>query len=303
MRKFESEPVISVCMITYNHETYIEDAINGILAQEFYGKIELVISNDHSSDRTNEVITDMKESIERKNISLKYYNQLNNIGVMANFVFALKSCTGKYIAICEGDDYWTDPFKLQRQHDLLENNKQYSACFTNAKILDGITQQEYLYCKFSMNQSFDLQEIVLGGGGLFPTASWVIRNCIKDWPNFIFKYRSGDRAVSLLLLDHGNFFYLDEVTCIYRIQSGGVFSSIKDNVRKRNDITKENIKLLKDFNSYYNFKYDTVFKKAISQLSKKVLLRDRSLLFSSNSLKFLQSLNFKDSLSLFKNLI
>src|SRR5690606_34101688 len=126
-------PLISVCMITYNHEAYIKQAIEGILMQQTNFDVELIIADDCSTDRTETIIRELIEN-HSENFKIKYYRHDINIGMMPNFIFSLKKCTGKYIALCEGDDYWTDPLKLQKQVDFLEGNPEYGICFHNVRI-------------------------------------------------------------------------------------------------------------------------------------------------------------------------
>ena len=109
---------VSVVMITYGHEKFIREAIEGVLMQECDFEVELILANDCSPDQTDSVIQDIIKN-HPKGCWIKYIRQENNIGMMPNFIFALKQCKGKYIALCEGDDYWTDPLKLQKQRRVL----------------------------------------------------------------------------------------------------------------------------------------------------------------------------------------
>ena len=115
------KPLLSILMITYNHESYIEQAIKGVFSQKVNFPVEFVISNDCSTDKTHQKIEEiLKDSPE--NFTIKYYNHTENLGMMENFIFSLKQCHGKYIALCEGDDYWIDNNKLQKQVNFLAAN-------------------------------------------------------------------------------------------------------------------------------------------------------------------------------------
>lgn len=118
-------PVLSVCMISYNHEAFIEEAIKSILEQKTSFPFELVISDDASLDKTNEKILNATKDLP-KHVTLKYFDHKSNLGMYANFEFALNACHSSYIAICEGDDYWIDSRKLQKQVDFLENNPDFN---------------------------------------------------------------------------------------------------------------------------------------------------------------------------------
>ncbi|QYS90774.1 glycosyltransferase [Flavobacterium covae] len=138
---------VSVCMITYNHEKYIKQAIESILMQKTNFDFELIISNDNSNDTTHKIILDLlEEHIDSKKI--KYLHNKKNLGMMPNFIQAIQNCKGEYIALCEGDDYWTDPEKLQKQVDFLDTNKNFAICFhpvnidyQNEIIEDNITKK------------------------------------------------------------------------------------------------------------------------------------------------------------------
>lgn len=111
-------------MITYSHAAYIKDAIEGVLSQVTDFNFELIISNDFSKDATDAIVNEYLEN-HPKGRMIRYTFHQSNIGAMANLIFALQQCKGKYIAMCEGDDYWTDPLKLQKQVDLLNTHNDY----------------------------------------------------------------------------------------------------------------------------------------------------------------------------------
>lgn len=121
-------PDISVIIITYNQEKYVEKAIRGVFMQNFSGKIQLIISNDASKDRTDAVIKKLIAEAP-ENIEVLYTLHPKNIGATPNMYVALSKVKGKYLALCEGDDYWTDVKKLQQQYEFMEQNPGYAICF------------------------------------------------------------------------------------------------------------------------------------------------------------------------------
>jgi glycosyltransferase involved in cell wall biosynthesis len=124
-------PLVSVKMITYNHEPYIAQAIEGVLMQETNFPIELVIGEDCSTDRTREIVLDY----QRKHPEMiRVITAQKNVGAHKNSLRTSKACRGKYIAFCEGDDYWTDPYKLQKQVDFLEANPDYGLVHSNSHL-------------------------------------------------------------------------------------------------------------------------------------------------------------------------
>ena len=131
-------------MITYGHEKYIEEAINGVLMQECRFPIELIISNDCSPDNTNNIINNIIKNHPKSDI-IRYINHEKNIGMMPNFISALRNVNSKYVAICEGDDYWIDRFKLQKQVDFMEKNLDFSMCFHSVQITMAHKNDYYIY--------------------------------------------------------------------------------------------------------------------------------------------------------------
>ena len=134
---------VSVAMITYNHERFIAQAIESVLMQQTDFAVELVIGEDCSTDGTREIVRAYGERypervhplLHEHNLGLKGHN---------NFVATLKACRGQYIALLEGDDYWTDPHKLQKQVDFLDGHPEYVGCFHNAmEVFDDGIRESY----------------------------------------------------------------------------------------------------------------------------------------------------------------
>lgn len=120
--------LISVSVLVYNHENFIAECLNGILSQRGNFEIEIIVCDDCSSDNSSKIINAFIEA--NPNI-IKYYRHNKNIGMKNNSIFSLSKCNGNYIAFCDGDDYWIDTYKLQKQLFFLENNLQYAFVCTN----------------------------------------------------------------------------------------------------------------------------------------------------------------------------
>lgn len=125
------KPLVSVCMITYNHENYIKKAIEGVLMQKTSFLIELIISEDCGTDNTRNIILEYANKYPDK---IRVDFPLKNRGVLNNFNYNLSLATGKYIAVCEGDDYWIDPLKLQKQINYLESHINCGLVYGKAKV-------------------------------------------------------------------------------------------------------------------------------------------------------------------------
>lgn len=210
--------IVSVCMITYNHESYITQAIEGVLMQKCNFPIELVIGEDCSTDCTRAICKEY--AINQKEIRLLPSDC--NIGVMANFIKTLEACTGKYIAICEGDDYWTDPYKLQKQVDFLENNEDYGLVYTEFDSLcqaTGVIEKSQFKNKLGIKQN-NFEDFLRNGWFLAP-CTWMFRSISLE---LTYEYSdkgflAGDLQLLLTIAANSKIGYIDEVTSVYRVLS------------------------------------------------------------------------------------
>ncbi|MFK7059231.1 glycosyltransferase [Flavobacterium oreochromis] len=211
---------VSVSMITYNHENYIAQAIEAVLMQKTNFEVELVISNDNSTDNTHEIIKDVIAT-NNTNIKIKYFNNLENKGMMPNFIHNLEHCDGNYIALCDGDDYWTDPLKLQKQIDLLESNLNIAICYhqVNSDYNGSIT--DYTSDKESITSIKDLAK-----ENYIVNCSVVYRNgLINELPNYFISSPIGDYFLHLLNARKGDIFYIKEKMANYRIHDSSYWST------------------------------------------------------------------------------
>ena len=248
---------VSACIITYNHEKHISEAIMGALNQKLDYTYEIVIGEDASSDSTGEICREFKKKYPKK-IKLIQNNQ--NLGMVKNWGNILNHCTGKYIALCEGDDYWTDPHKLQKQIDFLENEKDYILCFHNAWVLDDNGDRIRLFNNNFKNDTFSGKDLLKTW--LMSTASVVFRNILhNDIPDYFYLSTHADLSLFLFLADFGKIKYLNETMGVYRIHSGGItvsrFKGIEHN--------QKHINQCKAMNVHFRFKYSLLLKKRIAE--------------------------------------
>jgi glycosyltransferase involved in cell wall biosynthesis len=223
-------PLISVCMITYNQEKYISQAIEGILIQKTNFPIELVIGEDCSTDRTRAICLEYQEKSPK---IIKLLLPEKNLGMAQNLVKTLSAGTGKYIAFCEGDDYWIDPYKLQKQVDFLENYSSTTYLFTNRKIVyeNSLMQTTKTIISKSKNQIYTTKDILSGFNPGIQSVCFRRENLnftlLKEYITTI----NGDRLLPYLLSLEGKIRCLSDVTAVYRLTGQGVFSSISQNNR------------------------------------------------------------------------
>jgi glycosyltransferase involved in cell wall biosynthesis len=225
-------PKVSICMITYNHEKYIEQAVNSVLMQQCDFDFELVICNDNSLDNTDLIIKNLIKASEKGN-RIKYHNHLENKGMMPNFAFALQKCSGQYIALCEGDDFWTDSLKLQKQVDFLENNLNYVLCFHKVKILENNTNLVDDFIT-EVPENYETIETLAKKGNYIHTPSVVFRNCIEQYPFEFLHTKIGDYFLYMILAEQGLIGYIEESMAVYRHGIGYFSGSSK--VTKTRDV-------------------------------------------------------------------
>ena len=219
-------PLVSVCMITYNHEKFIEEAIIGVLEQEVDFDVEFIISNDNSTDATHNIIKELIKANTNKHICFKYFKHKKNIGVMPNFIFSLKQCRGEYIALCDGDDYWTDSLKLQKQVDFMEFNKDYSLCFNKVNVLKNKQLEAHIIPLVDLTNI--IYNDILRTYNFIATCSVMFRNF--DMSNDISSFQKspwGDLFLYKLLSNRGKIKCLDDTMAVYRIHDKGMYSGVK----------------------------------------------------------------------------
>ena len=216
------KPLVSVIMITYGHEKYIEEAIKGVFLQKTNFPLELIISNDKSPDSTNEIVKNIIKYAP-ENISVKYIQHPENIGMLPNLISTLKMAAGKYIAVCEGDDYWIDEKKLQKQTDFLEKNEDFTLTFHNVFIRNGETLSTDLdYEKrLSSKDVYTIDD--LSKGNFIHTPSVVFRNMEIEFPEWYFSSFLGDYPLWSWLSKKGKIKYFPEKMAVYR-ENVGVWS-------------------------------------------------------------------------------
>jgi glycosyltransferase involved in cell wall biosynthesis len=234
-------------MITYNHRLYIAEAIESVLMQKTSFAYRLIIGEDCSTDGTREVVEKYVKKYPEKITA--FFNS-ENIGANLNAKQVFHACKAKYIAQIEGDDYWIDPNKLQKQVDFLEENPNYSFTFHNAILKYEQKQKpDRPFNKNLTKTDFSLVDL-LQQYWFIPTASIVFRNSFIEIPAWFQYIQQGDFTISLLLATKGDFHYFDEVMSVYRKNSGGL--------GRKTSISKTEFRkldLLNYFDAHTNFQY------------------------------------------------
>jgi glycosyltransferase involved in cell wall biosynthesis len=223
----EKIPLVSICCITYNHEKFISEALDSFLMQVTDFPFEIIVRDDASLDNTRNIIEKyykrfpkiIKPILEEENTyskGVKPFKETTNLAI------------GKYIALCEGDDYWTDNKKLQIQADILEKNSIYSSVAHQAVVLDGEESKDFSH---SVKTDYVLDDLIFERK--FHTASLVFRrDILKKYP-LPSNVLSGDKMLILLLALCGKIRFINKRMCVYRKHEGGISSWVNMGMMKQ----------------------------------------------------------------------
>lgn len=215
--------MVSICCTTYNHENFIEDALKGFLKQNTKFTYEILIHEDASTDKTANILKVYEEKYpELIKVIYQKENQYSKKKYVSRFIF--EKAKGKYLAICEGDDYWTDENKLQQQVEFLEKNNDYSAYYHNVLVVDKAGNRYKKYQKINPLYRTHTLKISDIETGVVPgqTASIVCKNFWKnlnereqnDYENC---YSNGDIKLGLFLISIGKVYFSEKIMSHYRL--------------------------------------------------------------------------------------
>lgn len=230
-------PLISVCMITYNHADYIAAALDSILMQNGDFKLEIIIGEDCSTDSTRDILLVYREKYPD---IVRLLLHEKNVGMNQNFIQTLQACQGEYIAILEGDDYWIDTLKLQKQLNFLESNPDFTLCAT--RFLEDRSGKQ---TKISVEGSVSFDNSVIFNS--FGTLTTLFRASAlhHDVYRLLNEVAFPDWPLWLSLLRNGTGFILNDITAVYRVHEGGVFSAM-DHYKRNYTVYQTVIQLMND---------------------------------------------------------
>lgn len=219
------EILVSICIITYNQAKYISEALDSILSQETDFEYEILINDDASTDETQEILKDYQLRFpERVFPILQTENQRSKIMGAVQYRFNLSRARGKYIAICDGDDYWTDTRKLQKQVDLLEEREDIAMCFHPVELYNeekGVLEKNYL-SKAPMGLS-NIEDLAQGNYIHSPSA--FMRNVFGQFPESLLRSPIADYVNYMYVATHGLIYQLPEAMAVYRVHGNGIWST------------------------------------------------------------------------------
>ncbi|PWK26575.1 glycosyltransferase involved in cell wall biosynthesis [Arcicella aurantiaca] len=255
---------VSVIVHTYNHENYIRQTLDSILNQQVNFEYEVIVGDDASPDSTPQIIKEYQQKFPQIIKPMLHPKNLGGFG-KNNTLATLSVCKGQYIAAMDGDDYWTNPLKLQKQVDFLDNNADFVACFHNALIHfeDGSHPDSYVNDK-TQRVVTSIEDLV-GEDEIWymATSAVMFRNGIMThYPKWFHESKSGDIPRYILLGKHGKFYYIDEVMSVYRKNGGGMsFTDGKQDA----DFLFNRIGMYKGIDGELNYKFHKTVNKNIAR--------------------------------------
>ncbi|WP_277585654.1 glycosyltransferase [Psychrobacillus antarcticus] len=277
--------LVSVNCTTYNHEQYIAEAIESFLNQITNFKYEILIGEDCSTDNTRKIVEHYANLYPDK---IRIITSPTNVGARKNSQRLIQNSKGKYIAECEGDDYWTDPNKLQRQVNYMEQHPNCTLCFHSAEIIQAPSIKTNRFIRpYVTDQISPMEDIIIEGGGFCPTPSlFYPKNLMENPPPFYESAPIGDYPMQMLLASQGYAYYMDKSMCAYRSGVEGSWTNrmiLSGNIRgKVIQINSGIINLLTGFNEYSEFRYKNEIAKVKEVLEYEILILQKKKINNKN---------------------
>ena len=237
---------VSICCLTYNHVKYIRDTIEGFLMQKTKFPIEIIIHDDASTDGTADIIREYATKHQDLIITILQSENQHSIGNKPFTNYLLPRVRSKYIAYCEGDDYWTDPLKLQKQFDFLENNEEYILCTHNHSTIYVEKGEKTDKIKYGQSFSYDLNFYF--ENQVTPTLTCFFLNIFRDYNYLARENMFTDFFLFFELLKHGKGYYMVDNMATYRVHNQGVCSGLSEEQKILNHIIM--FKHLHKYNSW-----------------------------------------------------
>lgn len=252
---------ISVIMLTYNHSSYIREAIESVLRQELDAAFELVIGDDASTDNTREILAEYKSKFP--NI-IKLHLPENNQGYEGrmNFLKVLELCEGEYVALLEGDDFWTSVEKLENAVSFLDKNTSYSGCFHRMRYhyekIDSDFDRRIFCPDWDKEKSLSINDVI--SGAPINTGALVFRKEGFKLPDFFINFKAADKCIQTIVAKNGDIFYTPQVLGCYRVHQAGATGRFV-----KTDLCLDNIQFFLKMSKFLDFKFYELYKLRIAK--------------------------------------
>lgn len=247
---------VSVYCLAYNHEKYIRKCLDGFVMQKGV-RFEAIVHDDASMDNTAEIIREYAQKYPDiiKPICQKENQYSKGINIRDTYI--LPAASGKYLAICEGDDYWTDPYKLSKQFDYMEKHPQCGICVHEAVKHNCSTGADSLVTGEDCERDYSVDEIIIAGGGIFATNSAMVKmDDIRELPECFQAKGFGDYQLFMYGAIMGTCHYLPDSMSVYNCGTEGSWTMrVQKKREKRIDTYREMVRMLCAVDAYYDQKY------------------------------------------------
>ena len=268
-----NEIMVSVSCLVYNHEKYLRKCLDGFVMQKTNFKFEVLVHDDASTDGSANIIREYEakypDIIKPIYQTENQHSKRLHGGITGNF--QMPRAKGKYYAECEGDDYWCDEYKLQKQFDALENNPDCKLCVHRVAIFDSNTNEDMGCCPQEEQKTGVIDSNVFTNQILerysYQTSSYFCDKQMyieKNDEEFVMLSPTGDEAVVMYFGCKANVYYINDIMSKYRKFSEGSWSSsYRNNNQQRINIQKRRVESLKAFNDFSDYKYNKTCKRVI----------------------------------------
>jgi len=258
-------------MITYNQELFVAEALESVVCQKTEFRFEVVISDDCSTDSTLSIIQSYKQRFPDL---IRIIPRAENLGMIPNFLETIRECKSKYVAFLEGDDYWTDDHKLQKQVDLLERDTTVAVCFHPVKIKNQQTGTLEKINTKKISRITTTKDILKFN--YIQTGSVVFRNTDKGvFPDWIRSLTMGDWPVHILNSLHGDIYYLPQTMGVYRVHGASGWSRNLSSTGGKIKTTERKLELFMELKNNFPDKWQEIISSNISTYKKLILIYSR----------------------------
>lgn len=269
--------LVSIWCITYNHEQYIREALESFLMQETEFKYEIVVHDDASVDRTAGIVKEYEEKYP--NLIHGIYqteNQTSKNGIDRNWLWSIQAryCKGKYIAFCEGDDYWLDAHKLQMQINYMEENPECVLTVHDAVLMNVEKNEQKAMRPYGEDKDISADEIIMQYHGMLPTASMVFRKdaLTADFYQYFLGVGIGDYPLQLWMMTRGKIHYFNRILSVYRYMHQGSWNKrIIADFKNTAVHTVQMIHFLRKFDQYTGRNYQNSISRRIEKYEKSLI--------------------------------
>ncbi len=259
------KPIVSIICLTYNQEKYVRDCLDGFVMQQTSFPYEVLVYDDASTDGTPAIIEEYAEKYP--NIFKPTLYEKNNYSQGLGYVGlyrGIKEAKGKYVAYCEGDDYWTDPQKLQKQVDFLEAHLDYEICAHETLIKsENIDNERILFSQTDVNifldrhnrSEYDFKDTLTGN--IFHISSLMYRNYDVQMPDWVAKISAFDMLFYMILAQRGKIHVLPDVMSVYRQHAESLTTSTAE-YQTAIPFLQLSVKVLLRMNEYWESRYENL---------------------------------------------